>query len=824
MQDKPRYLKKTYTFGLALIGLAASGGYAQEGTIEEIIITAEKRESALQDTPIAISAFDQTGLNRAGIDDALDIQFSAPNVHFTKTNFTTSSMTIRGIGNSAIGVSADNGVGIHTNGVYQNLSHLLETEFFDVERVEILRGPQGTLYGRNTTGGVVNVITAKPGSELASDIGVSLGNYDTRKVNAMLNIPLGENISTRLAGYSLNREGYVENLYTGNDIDNRDLYSLRSTTAIQISDDADVNVVLAKFRENDRRSRQAKQQCTKDPAGVLGCLPSRLGNDVTNGQGGIMAALNDQVLSDLMGDGSLDVSLVPVGTDIYANSINPRDLREVYADFDPLYFLEESFASIELNWDIGDMTFVSLSGYSNSYINTQTDYDWTVPSVMFNYPVVGYFNGVETYNALFDSPTDEASARDEQWSQEFRLSSNTDDAFNYTVGLFAMEYQVDNHYIVYFPVGFQFGQYIGLPEEQSKFDNHTKDYEVNTWAVFGEGYWELTDSTRLTLGLRYTDEEKTVLQRQLYLNFKSSLSDPYNYQENDWQEWTGKIGIDSDIELNFTDETLIYATVSRGYKGGGFNPPGSVSFPETFEPEYVNALEVGLKNQLWDNRLQANLTAFYYDFKGLQISKIIQQTSINENVDSIIQGFESEFIVAPNENWRVGFTLSYLDTEIGDVMTFDPADPAQTGDATGVVSVFGNNFIAATGEPGELINLQNNQLPNSPELSANANIEYAAYIGGGYRLATRLQYYWQDNYYSRIFNTQKDEIESWDVIDLLFTLESPSQTWSAMAWVKNLNNDDHITGHYTGDAVSGLYTNVFVLEPRTYGVTVNYSF
>ena len=166
---------------------------AQGGTLEEIIVTAEKRASTLQDTPIAVSAFTGDELARGLINNAMDIQMSVPNMLMSKGNFTTASVSIRGIGNNAIGSAADSGTGIHFNGVYLNNGRIFETEFFDTERVEVLRGPQGTLYGRNTTAGVINVLPNRPDDEFGGDIKISVGNYNAYKVTGSLNLPINDN-------------------------------------------------------------------------------------------------------------------------------------------------------------------------------------------------------------------------------------------------------------------------------------------------------------------------------------------------------------------------------------------------------------------------------------------------------------------------------------------------------------------------------------------------------------------------------------------------------------------------------------------------------
>ena len=202
-----------------------ASSFAQSGMLEEVIVTAEKRASTVQDTPIAISAFSGEELARSLINNTLDIQMNVPNMLMSKGNFTTAQVSIRGIGNLAVGAAADSGTGVHFNGVYLNSPRVFETEFFDTERVEILRGPQGTLYGRNTTAGVINVISRKPEEEFGADIQLSLGDYSAVKGKGAINFPLGENWAQRFAGFYSKRDGFVDNEFTGNDIDDRDMYA-----------------------------------------------------------------------------------------------------------------------------------------------------------------------------------------------------------------------------------------------------------------------------------------------------------------------------------------------------------------------------------------------------------------------------------------------------------------------------------------------------------------------------------------------------------------------------------------------------------------------
>lgn len=207
---------------------------ASTRTLGTVTVTTQKKEESIQDVPIAVSAFDQAAIEAQQLTGGPDLVKAIPNVNFTKGNFGGFNFRIRGIGVDAVSTSADAGVGIHYNDAPIGSNSFFEAEFYDVERVETLRGPQGTLYGRNATGGVVNVISAKPVlGEYQADLQFTLGNHNSVKARGMMNIPLGDKAALRLAGSSLSRDGYVDNLTTGNKIDSRDLYAFRGTLAFE---------------------------------------------------------------------------------------------------------------------------------------------------------------------------------------------------------------------------------------------------------------------------------------------------------------------------------------------------------------------------------------------------------------------------------------------------------------------------------------------------------------------------------------------------------------------------------------------------------------
>lgn len=259
----------------------------RDRTLDTVLVTTQKTEESIQDVPIAVSAFDEESLEKLQLAGGPDLVKSIPNVAFSATNFGGFNLKIRGIGADVIAQSGDAGVGIHQNDVPLSGSRFLEAEFYDVERVEVLRGPQGTLYGRNATGGVFNLITAKPVlEEFQANAQLTYGNYDTVKAKGMVNLPLGEIAALRLAGSYLVRDGFATNEATGNEVDDRDLYSVRATLAVEPTDRLRGWVSVEHFEEDDSRLRFGRSVCDKDPtkASFMG-IPISQADQVATSQG-----------------------------------------------------------------------------------------------------------------------------------------------------------------------------------------------------------------------------------------------------------------------------------------------------------------------------------------------------------------------------------------------------------------------------------------------------------------------------------------------------------------------------------------------------------
>jgi outer membrane receptor protein involved in Fe transport len=929
---------------------AGGGGGGGSNVIEELVVTAQRKEQALQDVPIAVSAFDQNALEKSKIDGGPNLVLAVPNVNFSKGNFTGYNFQIRGIGSKLVSGSGDAGTGIHLNNAPLISNNLFETDFFDMERVEVLRGPQGTLYGRNATGGVVNLITAKPKDVFEANAYAEYGNYNTRKLRGMVNVPLGDQFALRVAGDYLKRDGFGKNTVTGNDADDRDLYGTRVTLGWTPSDRLKAWIVWDHFKEDDNRSRIGKQYCTKDtgPANVggvpfssvppvaqiqqgffsQGCLPTSLYS------AGALGTVNSQATL-----GGLFGALAGFQTgDAYAGKMQDPNIRNIESTFDPIYKTKTDIYEANVEFNVTpDLKLSWLSALTYYDLYTRQDYNRYTPSTSFNTVPnpVNVFAGVPGYaTAIYPSlfpggvikdpqngpfnrftTSDISSANTDQFSTELRLQSSFDGPWNFNVGGIYTRYNATGDYYVMFNTGVGYYQVNNLllsgtgnpnctagpaciavdPNKDPNRSGHAYydsygPYDLTSYAAFGELYYQMTDTFKWTLGLRYTVDSKDVENHSVTLGVPGSGIGPASAGQPDilhaeFKKPTGRFGFDWKPKLGFTNETLICAFYSRGYKAGGLNPPfspgiGLVQTSPIFQPEFINSYEVGTKNTLLDGTLQLNLTGFHYDYKGYQVSKIINRTSINENINAKVDGVEFESIWQPLDGLRLNAQVGWLHTKIGDATSIDtfnrtqgvagltevksssasncvlstqaaatvlgfsnlpptinPNGPfallaactlANTNGAgtningSGALAAGSNAFGGLVSE-GVPVNLKGNDLPNSPHWTVSLGAQYTWHLGD-WDAVLRGDYYKQTATYARIYNSTADRIKGWDNVNMTLTLTQKDWGVTVAGFVKNLTNEKAITDFYLTDDSSGLFRNVFYTDPRTYGVSISKRF
>jgi len=793
----------------------SAAGDGADGTVAALIVTAQKREENIQDVPIAISAFTEKSLQEQKIEGGFDLLKAIPNVTFSKNNFTSYNFSIRGIGTKAVSATTDPGVAVSFNNASLIQNRLFEQEYFDIERVEVLRGPQGTLYGRNATAGVINVISAKPNlHEFSGWVKGEVGNYHAKRISAMVNIPLVEDkLAIRFAGALTERAGYDFNDTTKHAVNGRDLWSGRVTVAFNPTERLRTSLVWERFNEDDNRSRTGKQLCKYDPgpdhvgsqavgagpntqvffSGMVfsqGCQPVSLYDDAAfetpNGLSlpfvsGLLFVQGGCLHGEFPGfsDAPFPIGKTPGGeiqgllncSDPYGQMKQSKNLRVINSFRDPVYRARADVVQFDLHYDLTDrLTLTSQTTYNKDKVYSFQDYNRFNTLPIFNDTSQWLMadesgdpspwrdlapGGVLCDPQLGCSKTmagfDISSASGTQFIQEFRLQSDFEGPVNFSIGANYTKFKVLADYYVFFnlitglartpPFNYQSDPtkcnivftnlatpfivdppvesgapgsgcpYIDPnPIESINGEGHNyfrskNPYRLSSSAAFGELYWQVSDQLKVTAGLRYTDDHKTftpVPSQVLLAHFGLNAGDvSRGYPEEPdikqhWGEVTGRLGVDWKPHLTFTDQTMLYAFYSRGYKGGGANPPG-VGFTKqnswnylgfegdcgcirdtvrplqpfaqnaspTFKPEFVNAFEVGAKNTLLGGALVFNTDAFFYDYKDYQVSKIVDRSAANENFDAHDWGLEFETQFSPTRNLRLIGNIGYLDTAIG---------------------------------------------------------------------------------------------------------------------------------------------------------------
>jgi len=970
-----------------------------ERGIEVITVTARKKEENILDIPIAVSAFSADDLATSNIDDVADVQFNVPNLSYTKTNFSgAGNISIRGVGNLATAATAENGTGIHTNDAPFPGSRIFESEFYDVQSVQILRGPQGTLFGRSSPGGALNVYTKVPVlEEWGGYLSGEYGKFNHGKVKAAVNVPLGEHFAARGAGFFFHRGGITKDLNSGSKIDGREVYALRFSLHGEW-DDANFNWMAQYFRADDDRMRITNQGCVSDPTdwpNGIGCLGGA--NKVQ--RGGINYNSTLGYSSGIITDTFASVGLAPrflsgptgiftpyaiaffgmapmfnhfvnnpctltpgtntgscpgyvadnaaaaasglpalpqgygLPSEYYTGANRPRSLRKVNTGLIPRYVADEFQTTFSANFDITEeLTLTSVTGWHKAFVRSETDYWWSVADVPFS-----DLNGVATpRNFLFPDSNlggtypsefvfDRSESTDKMFTQELRIVSSYDGLFNFQAGAIYNNARVHALYDVWATSLEAFWSVPGDPlslcpaasavtgaggtcmdvaPETSYYENETKPTTLQSYAFFGELYFDLTDTTRLTVGGRYTDDRKTDTQRvNLWVcdpagadasTGKLCGRNAFTTKEGGWTKVIWKASIDQHFDLPWAPESLAYFTISTGYKGGGFNPAvdpnqsgGTAGLvPSQFKPETILAYEIGYKGLWWDT-LQLGLTGFYYDYTDMQIGKIVNRTAVNENIDSKIWGVEVETLWQATDGLRFDMNLSWLNSEIQRGRSIDGADPTQgrTGwmpikqllpfpagqngvcnpainpycldpiGGRGFNAIFGallpggaagvcatQPLVATPTQPaladliaanpdlcgyvadGFLANLKGNELPGASDWTLKVGAQYSLPGVRGWVATPRLDFYWRSEQFARVYNSKKDIIPSWQQLDANFSIVKDGSDWMIELWAKNLQDNNDVTGHYFTDPTSANFTNLFLLEPRTFGVTVRYTF
>jgi iron complex outermembrane receptor protein len=766
--SKQTFKLKSLAIAVAMSNLTALSVNAEDRAIEQIVVTAEKRNESLQDLSQAVTALTAKDLDNKYISSFVDLSAIAPGVTVAKNEGFKTIISIRGVGNEANqNATANPSVSYHMDGIYIASPYALQTDFIDIERIEILRGPQGTLFGQNSTGGAINVISAKPNfDEFAGKADLSLGTDNLRKVRGTVNVPISDDLAMRTSFSRVKQDGYTQNVYNGpnalnpsetfvgKDMDNIDNLSMRTDWLWNASDTLSLRFLAQYFTGES------------NGAGIKGI------DDPTPGA------------------------------------------RNLSQDTDSSYELDSQVYGLIAEWDAGFAVIKSLTSYQKDDITVVRDNDRhsfdTNPEIQ-----ISVFNPEINIQTTF--------------TQELNIISNEPlfGKLDWIVGAFYLDTDIEITIREELDVG-RDGVLDGYtPSFPAVFSGDRgfisdSNPQRESLSFYGQTTYPISEAVRLITGLRYTKDEV----ESTVSNFFAPTPAFINPKTEDL---TGRIA----LEWDAGDDTMTYASYTRGLKPGGSN----LTFSEgdealvraAFEDETIDAYEIGLKSEFMNSRVRTNVAAFYYDYTNLQF----QASDFNEfgsgvsNIpESEIYGIELEMTALIGDRFSLDVKLASMQSEVSadylaldnrllieDVLLADGVTPAKE-------EIHGANRDVA----GFLQNLSGNELAKTPGLTADISLGFEDQMKDGAYIGASLQYTYRGEFEQRVFNNAEvDTVDAYDLINLTMSYDNPGEVWGVDLIAYNLLDEDGINSAMT-DVFGVNETGFQFVAPRQLMARFRYNF
>ncbi|MEX2124479.1 MAG: TonB-dependent receptor [Woeseia sp.] len=747
---------------LTLLSIAMAGTapelWAQQ--IEEVVVTAQKREQSIQEIGISVTAFSGEQLKDLGIVNSTDLVAQTPGLTYV-TPFgdgNNAAFTLRGVGLNDFSEHNESPTAVYVDQVYQASLAGLNFQMFDIERVEVLRGPQGTLYGRNTTGGLVHFITRKPTEEFNAYTDLTIGEYSEVRVEGGIGGALGNGVSGRLSAVYHNHDGYRDARTPGiDDANSRDVFSLRGQLLFQPSDDSSV---LLSAHYSDANQIAATYEHTSTAFANDGIteifLPANEVNPLCEGVGGLTGP----------------------GQDCFGYRDSNGDVYETDNDREPFLDLQTLGASATIDWNWQDIAFTSITAYEKveKLFGEDTDMG-PVPAIAVTNPV--------------DS---------DQWSQELRAAGNAQ-RLSWTTGVYYFDRTIDT------------GSRTDVSGIDLVDDETVTSYDTKSWALFGQLEYDLTDEWSAILGARYTSEEQDfhMVARDLLGNTPLflGLSDvpiPGFTVFEFTPETAGKLTEASLDDFNFraeldwrpTDTALVYGSIAQGTKAPGFNFAidgtgilGSSQIEQIpFDEEVLTSYELGLKSEIFGGKAIFNGAVFYYEYEDFQAFSFDQLTNVVTNKDAEVKGVEAELIARPIDGMDIRLGATWLDTEVKDI-------------------------VAASFFTGEEV-VRDREMVAAPDMEVTGMIRYSWNAGPG-RIALQSDFRFVGDQFFDINNNPITAEDSYLVANASVGYEMADGRYSIVAWAKNFTDEEYRT--YAIPVTSLGFTQNMIGQPRWYGVT-----
>lgn len=777
------------------------------GSIQDIVVTAQKRSESVQKTPLAVSAFNSEALEQKQISGVAQLQFNVPSLVFAQlTGY--SQLSLRGIGSDLTVTAGEPTVATFQDGVYLGQLFAQSVPSFDLERIEVLRGPQGTLYGRNSTGGTINYITKAPSQKFGANLALGYGSYNKVVVEGGLTGPLIQDVlAARITGKYEDRDGYRTNLFDGKKYDANRQYSVQGSLLFEPTS----NLSLTLRGDLTRQTSSPVQQ-------IISVLPSAAGISPSTPTG--IFSLPGPVLAGL-GPLFSAADLATIGNGSVANLYNlaqpsiatpdPSTSLNFANDFLPHSVVNLKGVSGTFVWGTDALTIKSITAYRYSDLSVQVDNDGTSAPIIYENPI---------------------TQSSKQFTQEFNISGKAmDSRLDWLVGAYYFHDRGVLKADIFVPslgdlivASGSFGnQSAPVPlftlsqpfipnllqlgsdpvlgttlvtgtTQSIAFLGFGADQKSVSSAVFGQTTFSATDQLHLTVGLRYTKDTKEVF-RQLHSNFVPTAALCDVSAKKSWDAFTGTAGLD----YQFGNETMAYAKVSRGYKAGGFNP-GECN--GSFNPETIWAYEGGLKSTFADGQARVNLAGFYYNFNDIQFTTYIGNASTIRNAAKAkLYGLEAEYTIRPRAlgGLQLDGSGSYIHSAYGSQLLQDPL-----GLAT--------------------LDIKGNQLIRAPKWKLNLGAQYRAEIGGLGAVTLRGETSYTSTVFHDVFNgkapSQSGTIQpSFWVSNARLIWQPEGDQFEVQAFIENIENNLYAYSRVSS-ATASTITGQFS-PPRTFGIRVS---
>lgn len=744
--------------------------FAQENIIEEVFVTAEKRSESVQDISQAVTAISSEDIESKNINSFVDLSAIVPGVTVAKNEGYKTVISIRGVGNETNqNAIAAPSVAFHMDGIFIASPFSLQTDFIDVDRIEVLRGPQGTLFGQNSTGGVINVISKKPSMEgYLGKSDITFGNYNLIKFRSSNNIVLNDSSAARFSISTTERDGFSDNLVTGQDLDDDSNLSLRADFLVDLGNDSSLRV-FGQFFDVDRN-------------------------------GSAMKGIDDPT---------------PNTRDLRQDTISNHELTS--SVFAAIYESDLGYANLKV------MASIQEDDISVTRDNDRHNFGDSVLAI----PGLG---DDATYQRAEFRP--ETSLVDTT-TFEINLVSNEpvmNGKLDWTLGAFYMEHEIENHIRGYrdndldgelqYVCGESFARddycfRVGGPAPWFFFEfDFVSDAfpKRESFSVYGEATYSVSDQFRILSGIRYSDDEVESCVK----NFFSSVCDNLSGSSD---KTTGKVA----AEFDLNEDTMAYLALSAGFKPGGTNltygftddnaPP--LVFPN-FEAETVESMEFGLKTDLYEGKARANVAIFSYDYENLQFQATDPDPyrgGVANIPESEMTGVEVEFTGLISDELTLDMNLAFLDSEVSsDYMALDNVDAYQY--------FFGEEDLRY----GLRKNINGNELAKTPEFTADITLTYETALKSGTQFTGIMQYVKRGEFQQRVNNNPiVDAIDSYDILNLTASFDFVGDKWGLDFMILNATDEDGVNSSMT-DVFGVAATGLELIPPRQFMARLSMSY